>query len=473
MTTQRVKLQEWLPDQPSTSGALLQANNTVPLLDGYGPFPNAVDYSNDAGANLNNVYASKFERVIELFAGSNGALYKYNVGTQNLDDVSKSGGYNGSGRWRFAQFGQKLLAVDNNDKIQSWTADTSTNFADVSADAPVAKFITVVRDFVVVGDVGGVTNKVAWSDINDETNYTSGSTSQADYQIVPDGGDITGLTGGEFGLVFLERSIVRFSYIGSPLFFQFDTISRGLGCTVAGSVAQYGTVSYFLSDDGFYSCDGTSVKGIGAEKIDKYFFSHVDFGTIDSMSAAVDPVKNLIVWNYPKTSGGRGLIMYNFQNGRWATADTTSDYISSVTTAGVTLEDLDGFGLLDDLDTSLDSRLWTGGKLLFAGTEGQKIVTFTGSNSTAEFITGDLEFGYNSLVNLARPIVENGSSQVALASRKNLDDTITYGPFYTANSDGRIGIRNNGRWHRIKMRPSGSWLHAMAIDIDVVPRGNR
>lgn len=66
MAIQRVKLQEWLPDQPSTSGALLQANNTVPLLDGYGPFPNAVDYSNDAGEDLNNVYASKFERVIDI-----------------------------------------------------------------------------------------------------------------------------------------------------------------------------------------------------------------------------------------------------------------------------------------------------------------------------------------------------------------------------------------------------------------------
>lgn len=472
MTTTRIELKDWLPDQPSTTGALLEANNVVPLAVGYGPFSQAADYSNDADANLNNVYAGKFSTNTQLFAGGNQKLYKYNTATQDLDDVSISGGYTTGDRWQFAQFGDKLLATNNQEKIQAWTVGTSTAFDDVSSDAPYAKFITVVRDFVVAADVGGTSNKVNWSDINDETNWTAGSTSQSDFQIIPDGGDITGITGGEFGLVLLERSLVRMSYVGSPLFFQFDTISRGLGCTVAGSVAQYGAITYFLSDDGFYSCNGETIQGIGAEKIDKYFYNDVDLGNIDNMSAAVDPVKNLIVWNYP-TASGRKLIMYNFQNGKWSTGDTTADYISSVTTAGVTLEDLDDFGLLDDINTSLDSRLWTGGKFLFAGVEDAKIVTFTGGNATAQFVTGDLEFGYNSLVNLIRPVVENGLASASIASRKNLDDNISFGTLVAANDEGRIGVRNNGRWHRVKFRPTGDWLFATAFDIDTVTRGKR
>ena len=105
-----------------------------------------------------------------------------------------------------------------------------------------------------------------WSDINDPTDWTAGAASQSDYQELPDGGDITGITGGEFGIVFLEKAIVRMSYIGSPLFFQFDTISRNVGCVEGGSIAQYGGVTYFLSDDGFYSCNGQQVVGIGSEK---------------------------------------------------------------------------------------------------------------------------------------------------------------------------------------------------------------
>ena len=60
MATARINFTEWLPDQPSTVGALIDVNNTVPLSIGYSPFPSAVNYSNSASENLNNVYAGKF-----------------------------------------------------------------------------------------------------------------------------------------------------------------------------------------------------------------------------------------------------------------------------------------------------------------------------------------------------------------------------------------------------------------------------
>ncbi len=39
MATQRIAFTEWLPDQPTTTNALLEANNVYPLTVGYGPFP--------------------------------------------------------------------------------------------------------------------------------------------------------------------------------------------------------------------------------------------------------------------------------------------------------------------------------------------------------------------------------------------------------------------------------------------------
>ena len=473
MATARVNFTEWLPDQPSTVGALIDVNNTVPLAIGYSPFPESVDYSNAAGEALNNVYAGKFSTVTQLFAGGSSALYKFDPGTLDLDDVSKAGGYGSTYRWQFAQFGDVLLATNNDDKIQAWTVNSSTAFADVSASAPICKYITVIRDFVVAANISGAPNKVQWSDINDETDWTSGGASQADYQIVADGGNIQGITGGEFGLVLLERGIVRMSYIGSPLFFQFDTISRGLGCTAGSTIAQYGQTTYFLSDDGFYSCDGINIKGIGTDKIDKWFFTNCDLGQIDSCSTAIDPIRNIVVWNFANVNAGRTLLMYNWQTDKWSKADTTVDYISSVLTSGFTLEDLDVFGLLDDLQTSLDSRLWVGGKLLFAGVEGEKIVTFTGADTTATLTTGDIEVGYNSVITLARPQVENGSASMAIASRKELDDTITYSTAVAASSEGRCSLRSYGRYHRLRLTPTGSWLFAIGLDIDNVSQGVR
>lgn len=473
MATQRINFAEWLPDQPSISGALVDVNNVVPLVQGYSPFPNAVDYSNAASENLNNVYAGKFSTVTQLFAGGATKLFKFNTATKNLSDVSKVGGYSGSDRWSFAQFGDVLLAANNAEKIQAWTVNSSTAFADVNASAPICKYITVVRDFVVAANISGAPNKVQWSDINDETDWTSGGASQSDYQIISDGGNIQGITGGEFGLVLLERGVIRMSYIGSPLFFQFDTISRGLGCTDGSTVAQYGQTTYFLSDDGFYSCDGINLKGIGTEKIDKWFFANCDLGQINTCSTAVDPVRNIVVWNFPNVSGGRSLLIYNWQTDKWSKAVTDVDYVSSVTTSGVTLEDLDAFGLLDDLTTSLDSRLWVGGKLLFAGVRDNKIITFTGTNATGTLTTGDIEDGYNSIVTLIRPQLENGSASVAVASRRELDDTITYGSTVAASSEGRCSVRSAGRYHRITLTPTGSWIYAIGMDVDFKPQGGR
>ena len=52
MPTQRIAFTEWLPDQPTTTNALLTANNVYPLTIGYGPFPNSADYSTAASENL-------------------------------------------------------------------------------------------------------------------------------------------------------------------------------------------------------------------------------------------------------------------------------------------------------------------------------------------------------------------------------------------------------------------------------------
>jgi len=475
MATSRIVLGEWLPDQPAIVDSLKIANNVVPLSVGYGGFPSSENYSNSASETLLRTFAAKFGSTTQLFAGGASKLFKFNPSTLNLDDVSKSGGYTGLD-WSIVQFGNSVLAANNASKLQYWTVGgVGTTFDDAAANAPVAKYVTIVRDFVVCAnlDSGTNANKVQWSDINDFTDWTAGGASQSDFQLVADGGTINGLTGGEFGLVLLEQAIVRMTYIGSPFFFQFDVLSRNLGCMEGGSVVQYGNTTYFLSDNGFYSCDGTTIKAIGNEKIDRYFFANLNINTIDTMTAAVDPVKKIIVWNYPNISNGRSLLIYNYQVNKWSQAATTADTIASIATSGFTLEQLDTFGTLDTLTTSLDDRLWAGGKFLFSGTTGNKISTFTGANLTAQLQTSDIEQGYNSVVTLVRPQIDNGSCSVAVASRKELDDTITFSSQVTTSSEGRVPLRSYGRYHRFNIVPTGNWTNAVSIDVDLASQGNR
>ncbi len=478
MTTKRLQFTDWLPDQPANAGSLNDAKNVYPLGIGYGAFPSSVDFSNAASETLNSVFVAKFGAVVEVFAGSATKLYKLNIGTLSLADVSKSGGYSGDGTWRFEQFGNVVLACNDNARLQTWTIGSSTAFSDASAVAPIAKDIAVVRDFVFAGNigVGSEPDKVQWSDINDETDWVSGSTSQSDYQIIADGGNVQAITGGEFGVILLEKSVVRASYVGSPLFFQFDTISNGLGCLEGNSVAQYGNITFFLSDDGWYSTDGQTITNIGLEKIDRWFFGRVDLTKLNTMSAAVDPVKNLVVWNYSDVDGNRRILIYNWQLQKWSRAETTSDSVGTIATLGESLESLEsilGYTDIDTMPASLDSRLFIGGKFLFAGTKDDKIVTFTGESIIPQLITTDVEVGYNSVATLARPQIDNGTAQVAVASRRELDDTIEFSTFVPATTEGRCSLRSAGRYHRFNVQPTGNWTTAMAVDVDVKPQGNR
>ena len=536
MAIQRITFTEWTPDQPSIVENLSTAKNVIPSAVGFKPFPLALDYSLSASQDLNNAITGKFSGTNITFAGGTSKLFKLDSGTLALSDVTKSGGYSTTNRWNFTQFGNTIIAANGVNKLQAWTLGSSTAFADLAAAAPIAKYVTVVRDFVVAAnlDTGTNSNKIQWSDINDEYDWTSGGASQSDFQIVADGGAVNGITGGEFGLILMERSIVRMTYIGSPFFFQFDTIARNLGCREGNSVANYGNVTYFLSNEGFYSCDGSTIKAIGSQKVDNWFYEYADPTQFESMSATVDPVLKIVLWNFKTLTsstfgGARLLLIYNWQMDKWSYAETDVDYVSntsSIATAGATLESLDstytlsagsfvigtrytiqtvgttnfvaigassntvgvnfqatgvgsGTGKVTSLDlipVTMDSQQYTGGSLLFAGLRDTKIITFskTISNANSELVTGDIGSEYNSTVTLARPIVENGSASVAVASRNLLSASINYSSYVPASSENRVSLRSNGKYHRFSIKPTGTnWSNIVAIDVDIIPQGTR
>jgi hypothetical protein len=479
MATQRLAFGEWMPDQPGITGSLIEARNVVPLTAGYGPLPSAVNISNAAAQPLNSAFAGRFSTATTLFAGGATRLYKYDISNLNIVDVSKldTGSpvdYGTTTGWDFTQFGNAIIAANGADKLQVWVSGISTNFDDLATNAPTAKYVTVVRDFVVAANETSNPNRVYWSDINDETDWTPGVNSQSDTQDIPDGGNIQGITGGEFGLIFLERAVVRMAYIGSPLFFQFDTISRKLGCYEPNSIVQYGNISWFLADDGFYQCDGQNVSPIGVERVDKFFFNDADQSKISQMSAAVDPINKIVVWCYPNNSETNSLLIFNWQINRWSRGITSATSVASLASAGVTLEGLDAYGSIDDLGISLDSRQLLGGKLVLGGIQNDKLVTFSGANMSPEIRTGDIVLGdQNSLMRLARPQIDNGSASVAVASRLRLDGTISYGPNVPASSENRVPLRSVGRYHRLRVIPSGDWQHAVGVDYDIEPVGVR
>jgi hypothetical protein len=471
-----------MPDQPGVSGALTDAKNVVSQAIGYGPLPTAAPFSDEASEELTTLVAGKTpSSETTLFAAGGTKIFDVS-GVGTLANVSKSGGYTPNGnndRFRFTQFGNVIIGTNFNDPMQAFTLGTSTLFADLDATAPVCKFVTVVRDFVVTAFTKessvNYPARVRWSGINDETEWGSSQVTQADYQDIADGGQIVGIRGGEFGLIFLEKAVHRMSYIGTPFIFQFDNISRGKGCIASGSIAQTQGVTFFLSDDGFYVCDGQTVQAIGAEKVDRWFFANASESSFDTMSAAVDPVRKLVIWNFADNFAQRKLIIYNFKTQKWTYGDAGTDYVSDASTAASNLEELDSISSsLDALPVSLDSILYIGGKYFLGGASGRYVMTYNGPSAVGEIVTGDVNAGGRTVVTLARPLVDNGSGTVSVASRTLLNETPTFGTAVPADYENRVSLRSNGNFHRFKLVPTGDrWTTAISLDVDLSPQGIR
>jgi len=475
MAITRVTFGEWLPDQPGVIGALTTAKNCFPKAVGYGPFPQEVDYSDAAPQNLTAAAAAKdTNSITSIYAAGTTRLFKLDTSDFSWDDISATT-YSGTFGWKFTQFGNSLIAANESNTMQYIDVMSGTTFADLAVDAPKAKFVTVVRDFVVSGYQSANKNRVQWSGINNEKTWATSATTQADFQDVPDGGFVQGVTGGEFGLVLLERSIVRMSYVGTPLIFQFDNIARNRGCFEPNSVIQWQGITYFLGDDGFYACDGQNLKNIGAEKVNRYFFNSLKESDLGNMSAAIDPINNLVVWGYPTVDLDYRVLVYHVPTGKWSFSDSTATRVAPVSTPSITLEGLDAFSAsLDALGISLDSRNWLGGKLLLLGIDGNKLITFTGASKTATIETADISSDTNqSMITMLKPIVDNGTGSASIASRLQLNQTVSFPSVTAANSENRIGARSYGRYHRVKLEPSGNWTTAIGMDVEIQQAGTR
>ena len=483
MTVQRVNLGEWTPDMPSSTGTestgLADARNVFPNNVGYSPFPTPVDISPSATEDLTSVFAGKDGDDVVVFAGGDSKLFRSynNAGSVVIENVSKSGGYNTSPEaFSFEQFGKKVLACKDNNKIQQWTlGSANTTFSDIS-EAPTAKCMAIVRDFVVAGNIdsGDKPNLLKWSDLNNEENWTPSAQSQSDSQYIADGGSIQNITGGEIGIIFLENAIYRFSYVGSPLFFQLDKIST-VGCFEGKSCIADNGISYFLSNDGFYQTDGNTVTGIGVNKVDEWFLKNADISKLPSLSTTVHPVYKLIIWNFADNFGKRQNLIYHVETGRWSRTITEATCVGNLATLGTSLEELSL--LYPNIDTkvpaSLDSRIWVGGKYIFAGAKNRKIVSFTGDCVDPRLETLDLMGNNNSVMTMVRPLVDNGKANISIASRQALDDTINFGAV-SPPYENRNNVRAGGRYFRVRVEPVGdNWTTAVAFDMTVTDSGIR
>jgi hypothetical protein len=476
------------------SGAL-KVDNVVPLAKGYGALPGfqALSSTGLTGSAV-GLFTSFSASGSTNYAGDATKLYQMDSSLV-FQDKSKSGGYSNSTTenardfWAFTQFGSNIIATNFADNIQKFEEGVDTAFSDLITLK--AKYIAVIRDFVVVGytEESSTTynQRVKWSGINDSSTWTPSQTTQSGFQdIVGSHGNVQAIVGGESsGIVFMEKAIYRMSYIGVPLIFQFDKIADNIGAFAPKSVASYGNQIFFLAQDGFYKLtSGQQLTPIGNARVDNFFFDDLS-SNLDGITSAIDPNNSIVVWSY-RGSGATGttnnkLLIYNYAVDKWSTGSGQDlEFIASASQeAFTTLESLDVLGDLDNLPRSLDSYYYGEGIVGLAGFNSEnKFGKFIANSLSATIDTMEFEGAENkrsTLIN-CRPIVDGTSNTTVTVNpitRSSQLDPIVVGDAISTNDTGTCPLRSTSRYHRIRVNVSGNFNTLSGVDVEVRPEGGR
>jgi hypothetical protein len=492
---------EYAPDLPAGGGASALVRNCLPrTAASYGPMPSLAAYSVPLSARCQGALAVQDGAGnASLFSGDAAKLYRLGAGSTSWSDVSRPGGYATAvdQRWAGVLFGDRVVMTNFADPMQSFRLGTDAAFADLAAAAPRARHLAIVRDWLVAGNTfdgtdGAEPQRVWWSAIDDPASWpapgsAAAAAAQSDFQdLVGGAGWVQGIVGNlgtADGAVFQERGIVRMNYVGPPAIFAFATAEGARGTPAPGSIAQLGTLVYYLGEDGFYAFDGSASRPIGANKIDKTFFADLDQQYLGRVSAAIDPINKLCFWAYPGAGNAAGdpnrLLAYNWSLDRWSLAEVETELLLRSLSFGYSLDGLDAANAnLDALPFSLDSRAWTGGRVLLAGFDtAHRLGYFSGAAlaPVVETAEASLDDGKRVVVTAARPVVDGGAPAVAIGTRERPMDPVAFGSDVAIDEQGSAPQRASGRHvrARVTLPAGGGFTHIGGVEIDMTPEGAR
>ena len=351
-----IKFPQYAPDlgEPgvSFSGVI---ENVAPRVDGYGPWPDMVEFTQALPAACRGYfYGRNADSSISVFAGTATKLYELNNTTFAWIDVSAGGGsysqLSAGSNWQFLQFEATVIAVQGNAVPQSFVLGASTAFAALAGSPPQAGCITAINGFILLSEINGNVNRVQWCDLFAITTWTAG-VGFADFQDLPDGGAVHGLSGGDnYGLVFQDLCIRSLIYApGQAVVFDIVRIAQNDPLFAKYSIINTGEKTFYISAQGFKRLDpGGYPVPIGKGRVDDSFKLDVDQSSLQLCIGSSDPSATRVYWAYKSNAGLVNqfdkILLYDWaigEIGQFSLIRHSGQYITSLSRPGISLEALD------------------------------------------------------------------------------------------------------------------------------------
>lgn len=512
-----------LPGEDAVPAAFIDCDGFYPTFKGFRRAPSAVEVYDALPARVSpaddgsayGAYVARFlDGTKKLFVGTKTALYFGSAGAWTHYSTTQDFSTDDTDRWRFAMFGDDLIAVNGSDSVQVITA-TGSGFAALAGNPPVAKVVATVNP----GGSGAVvfllnlsssvpdnllTPTMWWcSAIGNDTSWTPDiATGAANGYLDDTPGAIVGARNlGRNLMVYKEKATYVFEFTGPPDWWANRLTSTEAGALSQEAVIDLGDAHAVMGFDNFYAVDGSGNARVIENGLRRFLFE--DNGGAEGKgdlnrlySHAVqgrwDRTRDLCIWHYPSLALPTNTVpqkcdkwvAWHRQTGKWTKGTLEVEqliYPELPSQQGITYGDVGNLfatwgaiGATEDLP--YDSILFSGSTDVvqaFMGTDG-KLYTLTGLPASGATLTlGDYGNGEEVIfVRRMRPrfalYPPNAGTYMQNTMRDNLGAAVTFqgATAYLDTSAGWVNFRDCRRYHRFAYTfPQGD-CELQSIDVD-------
>ncbi len=472
----RIAFSPFAPDLADLDGQVSpNMLNVVPGQNSYRPIPSPSPFTDALAADPKGLWLAKTNSGdFQAFAATASDIYELS-GT-SWSSLGSGFSLPNEENWAGVQFGTDFFFNNAADGLQVFDIEAGSAVSAVGGASQAAKSMDIVEDYLMLGNTATSPREVQWCDTNDAGEWADGNSGA---QVFPDGGAITSLCGAAH-LIIQEYVIRRVIPDPGGDIFAFEKLEQAKGSISPDSVIRFGETVAYLAEDGFWWAG----EPIGQNAVNRYFLNQINQNQLYTVLGRIDPTRPLFWWHFRSSDEAtydRALI-YNWRTKKWGEVAMNILFAAESATTGYTLETLSAeYPDLETVPFSLDSRVWLGGRPVYAVIDTDRKLGFLeGSNLEADLDVGERQLiaGARARVKGVRPLIDSPNAMVRTRTRDRLGDTGIWGADIDQQASGLCPINRGGRYHRFKVKvPAGSiWTHATGIEIpddQIMPDGLR
>ena len=245
--------------------------------------------------------------------------------------------------WSIDNFGEDLVAVPRGGPLFVWQVANGVATRAILASSvagasncPISAFQIMTSDvdrhLIALGcnPIGSSTVDplfVRWSDSENMFDWTPSATNSAGGVKLSSGSQIIGaVQTRQETLVFTDASVFSMRFVGSPFYFSFNEIARGIGMISPKAGVAVGGQVFFMDDGAFYRATG-NIERINCTVLD-HIFSDINKSQRFKIFAGHNQTHNEVIWFYPSASSNEidRYVTYNYAEKVWSVGTTADNF---------------------------------------------------------------------------------------------------------------------------------------------------